>query len=228
MRRRVCAVNDRSALRVDWCSHEAARYAVEHWHYSRCMPSGKTVKLGVWENRAFVGCVIFGSGSSPHLGTAYGLSQLECCELVRIALKKHATPVTKIMSISVRMLVKEMPGLRLIVSFADPNQGHIGGVYQGGNWAYCGTSNETTELYVNGKWRHMRGAFYQKTSSTPYRVAPGKHRYLLPLDDEMRRQIEPLRKPYPKRAGSADSGTSPDQGGRGGATPTPALSSTET
>jgi hypothetical protein len=29
------------------------------------------------------------------------------------------------------------------------------------------------------------------------------------------------------RAGSADSGTSPDQGGRGGATPTPALSSQE-
>jgi hypothetical protein len=51
-----------------------------------------------------------------------------------------------------------------------------------------------------------------------------KHKYLMPLDEDMRRQIEPLRKPYPKRAGSAGSGTSPDQGGRGGATPTPALS----
>jgi len=26
-----------------------------------------------------------------------------------------------------------------------------------------------------------------------------KIRYLMPLDDEMRKQIEPLRKPYPKR-----------------------------
>ena len=26
-----------------------------------------------------------------------------------------------------------------------------------------------------------------------------KHKYLYPLDDDMRRQIEPLRKPYPKR-----------------------------
>ena len=27
----------------------------------------------------------------------------------------------------------------------------------------------------------------------------GKHRYLYPLDRAMRKQIEPLRKPYPKR-----------------------------
>ena len=22
-------------LKLDWCSHEAAKYAVEHWHYSK-------------------------------------------------------------------------------------------------------------------------------------------------------------------------------------------------
>jgi hypothetical protein len=27
----------------------------------------------------------------------------------------------------------------------------------------------------------------------------GKYRYLMPLDEAMRKQIEPLRKPYPKR-----------------------------
>ena len=28
---------------------------------------------------------------------------------------------------------------------------------------------------------------------------PGKHRYLMPLDDNMRKQVQSLAKPYPKR-----------------------------
>jgi len=50
-----------------------------------------------------------------------------------------------------------------------------------------------------------------------------KHKYVMPLDGEIRAKIEPLAKPYPKRAGSADSGTPGIQPGRGGATPTSAL-----
>ena len=34
---------------------------------------------------------------------------------------------------------------------------------------------------------------------TEYRDLEPKHKYLFPLDDAMRKQIEPLRKPYPKR-----------------------------
>jgi hypothetical protein len=36
-------------LKVDFCSHEAAKYACEHWHYSRCVPASKLIKIGVWE-----------------------------------------------------------------------------------------------------------------------------------------------------------------------------------
>lgn len=51
-------------LRVDWCSYQAAKYAVEHWHYSKAMPTPPAHYIGVWENAAFVGCVIFGRGSN--------------------------------------------------------------------------------------------------------------------------------------------------------------------
>jgi hypothetical protein len=50
-----------------------------------------------------------------------------------------------------------------------------------------------------------------------------KYRYLMPLDDAMRKQIEPLRKPYPKRAGSIGSDAPGLQPGEGGANPTSAL-----
>ena len=42
-------------LKIDWATHKAAKYACENWHYSKCLPSGKTVKLGVWEDNNFIG-----------------------------------------------------------------------------------------------------------------------------------------------------------------------------
>ena len=36
-------------LRLDFCTHEAAKHAVLRWHYSRAMPSAKLVRIGVWE-----------------------------------------------------------------------------------------------------------------------------------------------------------------------------------
>ncbi len=40
-------------LRVDWCSHKAAKYAVTHWHYSQTMPMRPLVKIGGWEDAVY-------------------------------------------------------------------------------------------------------------------------------------------------------------------------------
>jgi len=40
-----------------------------------------------------------------------------------------------------------------------------------------------------------------------------KYRYLMPLDNDMRKQIEPLSKPYPKRAKKQESENPSDLGG---------------
>lgn len=197
-----------AGLRLDWCSHEAAKYAVEHWHYSKRLPVGKMVRVGVWEDGRFVGCVLFAHGANRNLGSIYGLSMLEACELVRVALADHQTPVSRILSVAFRFLRKVCPGLRLVVSFADPAQGHHGGVYQASGWTYAGKSSGGHEFLHEGRWKHSRevtsGAFGGKRkiadySTLPKRSTPGKHRYLMPLDDEMRAQIAPLAKPYPKR-----------------------------
>jgi hypothetical protein len=206
-----------NSLRLDWCSYEAAKYAVEHWHYSHNMPKSKNARIGVWEDGRFVGCVIFGMGASSHLGNPYGLDVFQAAELVRVALTKHNNPVSKIVSIATRMLRREMPGLRLLVSYADPMQNHHGGIYQALNWIYVGdTSPDYYILDKNGRKWHSR-VVSPKGYKSQYGVMRkairpdegekvitlGKHKYLMPLDDDMRRQIEPLRKPYPKRAGEA-------------------------
>lgn len=195
-------------LKLDWCSHAAAKYAVEKWHYSKTMPLGKLVKIGVWEQDQYIGCILFARGSNQHLGAAYGLQKIEVCELVRVALANHVTPVSRLIAIALKMLKQQSSELRLVVSFADPVQQHHGGVYQAGNWLYTGETSGTTQWLHQGKWKHNRevtsGAFGRNGAikdyqSLPSRELPGKHRYLYPLDDAMREQIAPLAKPYPKR-----------------------------
>jgi len=83
------------------------------------MPIGRIVKIGVWEDE-YIGAILFARGASPNLGTKYRLDQTEICELVRVALHHHQAPVTKIISIAIKLLRKQSPGLKLIVSFAEP------------------------------------------------------------------------------------------------------------
>ena len=191
-----------TTLKLDWCSYEAAKYAVEHWHYSKTMPKSKLVKVGVWEDGRFIGVVLFGVGATPNVTRGYGLEDAQIAELVRVALTKHVTPVSRIVAVALKMLRKQSPGLRLLVSYADPDEGHHGGIYQAGNWCYVGQMGSDREILVDGVWKHRRAVGHSGTSSVKGRVwrpTPGKHKYLYPLDDAMRKQIAPLAKPYPKR-----------------------------
>lgn len=227
-------MNSRPELRIDWCSHEAAKYACEKWHYSRCVPKSKLVRVGVWEASVFSGCVIFGSGACPQIADPYRLSQTAVAELVRVALKPgHAHETTKCVALAIRLLKKTFAGVRLIVSYADPEQGHHGGIYQGGNWIYSGLTSPTEwfELCSTGERIHShvyrRGqpgrATKDKAAGVIRSVKLVKHKYLMPLDDEMRRRIEPLRKPYPKRVRSVENDTPANHAGKGGANPTRTL-----
>lgn len=214
-------MQDKPNLKIDWASHDAAKYACENWHYSNCIPKSKLVKIGAWENDKFIGVVIFGYGATASLGTPYGLSMQECCELTRIALNKHKTPVSKILSISIKFLKKQCPNLKLIVSFADQTQGHHGGIYQATNWIYTGQTPKSIFFRdPKGKLWHPRRASRtpnpQKQLVTKFwkeEIQEGKHRYLMPLDEEMRVNIMPLAKPYPKRVKEQASGNPPDLGG---------------
>lgn len=200
-------------LRLDWCQHNAAEYAVKHWHYSKSLPTPPLVKVGVWEENIYIGCVLFSRGANKDLGTPYNLGQTEVCELTRIALNTHISPVSRIVKLALKFLKKHCPGLKLVISYADPKQGHFGGVYQAGNWIYEGvTSSSYKWLAPDGKEWHPRmispsgkkkvyGQYRQvwKPEQCQRIDCEGKHKYLMPLDDEIRLRIQPLSKPYPKR-----------------------------
>lgn len=200
-------------LKIDWASHEAAKYACLNWHYAKAVPVGKLVKVGAWENGNFIGCVIFGRGANNNMLKPFGLNADEGCELVRIALNKHLSPVSKILSFSLKFLKKQSTKLKLVVSYADADQNHHGGIYQATNWIYDGLKKAGTmsAFIINGKKTHPKSVhskgIKQNINAVKKHLDPnatifitkGKHRYLMPLDNEIKKQIQLLAKPYPKR-----------------------------
>jgi hypothetical protein len=179
------------------------------------MPVNKTVKLGVWEDGDFIGAVIFSCGSAGvgSIGKRFGLRNTEVAELARIALTVHKTSVTRIVKIALLLLKRSQTGLRLIVSYADPEKCHVGSIYQAGNWIYTGRSSPD-KAYIDkwGRRWHSRSVDEsgfkvhcgtktkcpKPSQMTAVNVEP-KYKYSWPLDEAMRKQIEPLRKPYPKK-----------------------------
>lgn len=219
----------KAELKIDWASYEAAKYACENWHYSKCLPMGKLVKVGVWEDKKYIGCVIYSRGTAKDLGTKYGLDQTQCVELTRVALTTHKTPVSRILAISFKMLSKLNSKIRLIVSFAARSENHHGGIYQATNWIYTGESAANSDAIYQGRRIPNRviGVLKKRYNmSEKEMIEKGilsdirkmtKHRYLMPLDKQMKKAIMNLAKPYPKRDKQANSG---DQLESGGAAPT--------
>ena len=204
-------------LAIGWATHEATKYACTHWHYSKSVPVGKLIKVGAWEDGRFIGVVIFSRGATPRIGMPYNLTQLECCELTRVAMRPHKCFVSQVLAEAIKFLRKKCPEMKLIISYADIEQGHHGGIYQATNWIYEGKTERARYFIVNGKKTHPKSLhskyrrkyedFEQSIEWVRKHVDPnasvyydlGKHKYLFPLSKEMRKQIEPLKKEYPKR-----------------------------
>lgn len=214
-------------LKIDWATHEAAKFACANWHYTKKIPVNKLCKIGVWENGNFIGVVIFGVGASATLHRQFNLSRFEVCELVRVALKEHKSTVSKIISIAMKFLLKANPKLKICVSFADPSQGHHGGIYQAGNWLYTGMSSPTLEYFYNNDWRHATDIYKrlkrEEIKKLEKRTKQGKYRYVFFFQKELKEKFKHLKKPYPKRVGSRECAVSTNLVGEGGANPTPTL-----
>ncbi len=235
-----------SDLRLDFCSHAAARHAVMRYHYSRALPAFKLVRIGAWQDKRFVGAILYGVGANRHIARPFKLKDTQVCELVRVALAPASTrnhPTSKCVAISLRMLKKQSPGLRLVVSYADSGQGHVGTIYQACGFIFLGAATQPY-LKVKGKVVHPR-TLYDRYGpggqSLPWlraNVDPNAQRvkqamklkYIMPLDAEMRRQLEPLAQPYIKRScvGSIDSDAPTIPGGKGRCNTTSALQFSQT
>ena len=197
-----------SDLRLDYCNNKAAKHAVMRWHYSagRCPPSSL-----VQNRRVGIGPIrrcnsLRRRGEQAYRAAIQIERYADVCELVRVALapasaRKH--PTSKCVAISLRMLKRQSPGLRLVVSYADAGQGHVGTIYQATNWIFIGAATQSY-LKIKGKVVHPR-TLYDRYGpggqSLPWlrkNVDPNAQRvkqamklkYIMPLDQEMREKLD--------------------------------------
>lgn len=183
------------------------------WHYTGCVSAAIALAFACYERGRFVGVIVFGSGACPSIGKPFDVPGSVCRELVRVAMRDHERQVTEHLAMAIRELKRLRPKVRVLVSYADTEQGHTGTIYQAGNWLYIGDS--LGHYYVvNGKRWHGRslGSKYGKGGQSvawlrenidpeAMRVkAEPKHKYVYPLDKKMRRRVLRMAKPFPTKA----------------------------
>lgn len=138
------------------------RFSCLRYHYAHSVPC-VTDAYSVFDDDDgdFCGCVCFGPGANNHIGSPYGLAFGQIIELERVALngrQGHGHTSQAVMG-AVRALRRDNPLLRLIVSYADRDQGHIGKIYQATNWLFVGMTKQSSwigKIVVDGKAMHLR------------------------------------------------------------------------
>ncbi|WP_337175391.1 protein Mom [Paludisphaera sp.] len=181
--------------------------ACSSWHYTATVPAGHILRIAVHERGEFLGVVLFSRGANHNIGRPFDLEQREVCELTRVALRAHRTPVSRIIRIALMLLKRSRPDVRLVVSYADPDQGHHGGIYQAGGWAYLpGKRHGSFDVACpDGVLRHARSArsVYGSIAGFPLIHKVDKHKYVMVIDDALRPLVDGMARPYPPRAGAA-------------------------
>lgn len=209
-------------MKLTRANAKAIKYACLRFHYAKAVPVN-TLGYNVYnDNDEWCGVVVFGMGATPNVARPYGLSQGEVLELVRVALNGKQESTSKAVGIALRLLKKDCPMCKLVISFADCDQNHIGTIYQATNWIYTGTNNTGAlgAFIIHGKKTHPKSVYdqmvvvngkkvhcpqtidavrkYLDPDATVFKTQ-GKRKYIYPLTKQMREKVLPLAKPYPKK-----------------------------
>jgi hypothetical protein len=153
-------------FRVDLIPTATAKLIIEQYHYSRCMPHGKSVCYGAFLGEELYAVSVYGVGvnmvAEAYLKRETGLevARANLFELKRLARKgergESKISLTKFLAICHRALKKEH-GIRFIYSFSDPEHSHDGTIYKAANFIHMGETQEERHYKdSSGKDIHRR------------------------------------------------------------------------
>jgi hypothetical protein len=206
-------VNDYMIKRID--RNETEKFILEI-HYAKRYPS-ISYAYGLHRGNELIGVITYGSPPSPSLCVGIAGEKNKGCviELNRLVLKYNEKNQA---SILISSSFKLLPQPKIIVSYADTEQSHIGVVYQATNFMYTGLSDKRTE------WRKIGTNLHSKTVCEMYSLderknktdefevidRPRKHRYVYIIGNKrdkkrLRKEMIYKEAEYPKgRVGYAN------------------------
>ena len=172
----------REARRI---SYEQTKPYILDIHYAKRMPS-ISYAFGLFKCGELCGVVTYGSPASYTLckGICGEEWKSNVIELNRLVLKHNEkNDASWLVSRSLKML--DSP--KIVVSYADTDQGHIGYVYQATNWFFTGTTKARTDM-ASKDGKHSRHNLGDRTLRVK---RSAKHRYVYFVGD--RRQIKRMK-----------------------------------
>ena len=202
-------------------SKKAITFACKNYHYSHSVPANYHAYNVMNDKNEWCGVIVFSFGANNCIGKPFGLAQGECIELTRVALNGKQECTSQALAMSIKLVHKDCPCVKLIVSYADCDRAHLGTIYQATNWIYVGErlhNSHDGSFIIHGKRYHGRtiydivkrlGGLPQGMSIEQFiqqridcnavkYVTKGKRKYIMPLDKRTREQFAHLAQPYPK------------------------------
>lgn len=194
-------------------SPEAVRYACLNFHYAKTVPSSMYSYNVYNEQGNWCGVIIFGTGANNRISVPFGMNPGEVIELVRVALNGEQPCTSECVAAAVRQLHKDAPQIKLLVSYADMDQEHVGTIYQATNWIYLGETavGGRCGFMVRGKKLHPKTVYsngwveseaWLKTHVDPKArelKSKGKRKYIFVFDKKLRKEWQKKALPYPKK-----------------------------
>ena len=130
---------------------------IETHHYSKSINGVKSSAcFSVWFEGCMVGAVLYGQMSTT-AWKRFGESEREVIELRRLVLLDECpkNSESRVVGWTLRWVKVNLPHVRVVVSYADPNHGHTGVIYRASNFKLYGMSGkdkgfrdtETGKLY---------------------------------------------------------------------------------
>jgi hypothetical protein len=159
-----------------------------------------------------MGALTLGVGPIEAHSLVEGAHRDDCVTLTRLWLSDElpGNSESRVIGVVMRALRRHTT-LRFVLSYADPEMGHIGVIYQATGWHYTGLS-QATPLYDlgDGRARHGRtlghsfgthSVEYLKSCGVPVKLVTRgpKCRYLYAIDPDVVSRITVPVLPYPKK-----------------------------
>jgi len=196
-------------MRLERASSKAIKYACLNFHYAKAVPANPFGFNVFNAKREWCGVIIYGTGATANIAKPYNLKQGQVVELVRVALNGKQEKTGSAVAKSLWLLKKKAPVVRLVVSYADSEQGHSGIIYQATNWIYTGFSIDSN-LIIDGERKHRRSIASKFGTSSADKIrnlghtvevirTKPKWKYIYPLYKADRQKYLYLSKPYPAR-----------------------------
>jgi len=189
-------------------------WLIERHYAKRLCPI--SYAFAAYDKNRVVGVVTYGTPVSSSLRV--GVCGCEYCDHVIELNRLVCNNVKNLASQLVGKSLKMLPKPKIVISYADTKQGHIGYIYQATNFIYTGLSAKRTDWKVRGK-EHLHGATIAdesrgKKNRSQYmrdkygddfylEDRPRKHRYIYfcgtrKQKSAMKKSLNYGIKPYPK------------------------------